>query len=270
MAHTDGEWVSLRCGAGNFLQIGDKDVAGKSFSHQDPQPRRIAVSEYRSRQDLLHNNAPIMQGCSTNRSVHTFEMEEQESLMAKQAVSLLFLLLFGSLGADAQTNLEVGIFGHYFGFTPAKLGGVGLRGAFFVNRHLSLEGETAYDFIRTFREAVVDPTTGASSSVQSRLHAFHILGGAAYSVGAGPLRVFLAAKGGVVNINPSSPAPLVSTNSQINDIRAQHRNAVFYPGTGFEAYAGKWGFRLDVGDEMYFNHGANHNLRITFGPNYVF
>ncbi|HXZ81358.1 MAG TPA: hypothetical protein VEG30_15625 [Terriglobales bacterium] len=190
--------------------------------------------------------------------------------MARKSIYLLILLSFCSPAASAQTNLEVGIFGQYFGFTPAKLGGVGLRGAFFVNRRLSVEGETAYDFNRTFREAVVDPATGASSSVQSRLHAFHILGGAAYSVGAGPLRVFLTAKGGLVNINPSSTAPFGSTNTQVNDIRAQHRNAVFYPGTGFEAYAGKWGFRLDLGDEMYFNHGANHNLRITFGPNYVF
>jgi hypothetical protein len=24
--------------------------------------------------------------------------------------------------------------------------------------------------------------------------------------------------------------------------------------------------RLDVGDEMYFNHGAHHNLKVMFGP----
>ena len=29
---------------------------------------------------------------------------------------------------------------------------------------------------------------------------------------------------------------------------------------------GPIGFRLDVGDEIYFNDSAHHNLRVTFGP----
>ena len=40
-------------------------------------------------------------------------------------------------------------------------------------------------------------------------------------------------------------------------------NAVFYPGGGVEEYPGPVGLR-DVGDEIYFNNGANHNLKITF------
>src|SRR5215472_11904081 len=43
-------------------------------------------------------------------------------------------------------------------------------------------------------------------------------------------------------------------------------NGVFYPAGGVEAFAGILGFRAEIGDEMYFANGANHNLRITFGP----
>jgi len=41
---------------------------------------------------------------------------------------------------------------------------------------------------------------------------------------------------------------------------------VFYPGGGAEAFLGPIGFRLDVGDEIYFNDRAHHNLRVTVGP----
>jgi hypothetical protein len=41
---------------------------------------------------------------------------------------------------------------------------------------------------------------------------------------------------------------------------------VFYPGGGIELFAGKLGLRVEAGDEIYFDHGWNHNLRITAGP----
>lgn len=43
-------------------------------------------------------------------------------------------------------------------------------------------------------------------------------------------------------------------------------NGVFYPAGGVEAFAGIFGVRAEIGDEMYFDNGANHNLRITAGP----
>jgi hypothetical protein len=39
-----------------------------------------------------------------------------------------------------------------------------------------------------------------------------------------------------------------------------------YPGGGIEAHWKVIGLRLDAGDEIYFNGGAHHNVRITFGP----
>jgi hypothetical protein len=43
-------------------------------------------------------------------------------------------------------------------------------------------------------------------------------------------------------------------------------NGVFYPGGGIEAFAGILGIRAEAGDEMYFENGANHNLKVTVGP----
>ena len=33
-----------------------------------------------------------------------------------------------------------------------------------------------------------------------------------------------------------------------------------------EGTVGPIGLRLDVGDEMYFNNGTHHNLKVMFGP----
>jgi hypothetical protein len=52
----------------------------------------------------------------------------------------------------------------------------------------------------------------------------------------------------------------------VGSIRSQDVSGVFYPGGGAEAFLGPIGFRLDVGDEIYFNDRAHHNLRVTFGP----
>lgn len=51
----------------------------------------------------------------------------------------------------------------------------------------------------------------------------------------------------------------------MGNLRAQNMNAALMPGGGVEGFIGPVGLRLDVGDEMYFNHGTNH-LKITFGP----
>jgi hypothetical protein len=83
----------------------------------------------------------------------------------------------------------------------------------------------------------------------------------------GPVRLFVTAKGGFDNFGfsnaPATPGTFTST---VSNLRSDNWNAVFYPGAGVEAYLGPVGLRLDVGDEMYFNNGAHHNLSVTFGP----
>ncbi len=87
----------------------------------------------------------------------------------------------------------------------------------------------------------------------SRMHATNWLGGLSFSRPSPQIRPFITMKMGLLTINPSSlPAPLVSTNAILNQIRSSHGNFAIFPGGGVEAYSGKWGFRLDIGDEIYF------------------
>lgn len=39
-----------------------------------------------------------------------------------------------------------------------------------------------------------------------------------------------------------------------------------YPGGGIETFIGPLGLRVEAGDEIYLNNGANNNLRVTFSP----
>jgi hypothetical protein len=64
----------------------------------------------------------------------------------------------------------------------------------------------------------------------------------------------------------SRPANLNTFFSSVDNLRAKNVMGVFYPGGGVEGRIGPIGMRLDVGDEMYFNDGAHHNLRVALGP----
>ena len=184
---------------------------------------------------------------------------------------LVTILALGLCAAAQAQHGEVGFFGEYIAFSPAGLGGAGIKGLFALNRHLALEGEFSYDFNRTLNETTIDPLTGALGTNKSRMHATNFLGGISVSRPSPKIRPFFTMKMGLMTINPSSlPPGLISTNEQMNQIRASHGNFAIFSAGGVEAYSGKWGFRLDVGDEIYFLNGANSNFRITFGPNYLF
>jgi hypothetical protein len=74
-------------------------------------------------------------------------------------------------------------------------------------------------------------------------------------------------KGGFENfrIDPR-PASFATFTSSIDNLRANDVSGVLYPGGGVEAFLGPIGFRLDVGDEVFFAGGAHNNWKITFGP----
>jgi hypothetical protein len=64
----------------------------------------------------------------------------------------------------------------------------------------------------------------------------------------------------------SAPVTFSTFTSSVAGLRTDSVVGVFYPGGGIEAYLGPIGLRVDVGDETYFQSGAHHNLRVTFGP----
>ena len=63
-----------------------------------------------------------------------------------------------------------------------------------------------------------------------------------------------------------SVANFTTFTSSVEGLRGDNVNGLLYPGGGMEAHLGPLGLRFDVGDEIYFNNGAHHGLRLTFDP----
>lgn len=194
------------------------------------------------------------------------------------AVAVLFTaaVAIPSCPAQDHDHFAAGIFADYFRLQalPRDLFGVGGRLSFFLHsgplHGLALEAEMAYDPERGFAEPFVRGI--AKPSFQpSNVRALHGLFGPKVGFGSRRFRPFLTAKGGFLNIGFTSvTAPLGFTSAFTQLRNNNNANAVFYPGGGIDTTWGPIGLRLDAGDLIYFQNGANHNLRIAFGPQIKF
>jgi hypothetical protein len=177
------------------------------------------------------------------------------------AVALIF-----APAAFAQNHGEVGVFADYVRLHSSgdtNFWGLGGRAAFNVHKSVQFEAEMGYDF----EKAILSTTNigGVFSTTTSNLRLLHGTFGPKIQTGGGAWRLFVFAKGGFLNFSTSA-----SVGGALTGVPTGDTNGVFYPGGGVEAYAGPVGLRLDVGDLMYFDNGANHNLRVTFGPHLRF
>ncbi len=191
--------------------------------------------------------------------------------MKRSAIMLAGALAFylaPALYAQDYDHAEVGIFANYF--RVSQLGnlnqvGLGGRAGFNVRHNVKLEGEMAWDFNQGFTESCSGclPVQTARSGVRI----LHGLFGPALEGGTHSAKVFVTLKGGFVNFR-FSPEPGTFGNfaSDVQALRFNNSNAALYPGGGIKLFAGPFGFRVDVGDEIYFRDGAHHNLRIAGGP----
>jgi hypothetical protein len=187
----------------------------------------------------------------------------------------LALALLAAPALLAQDHGEVGVFADYVRLHnagDANFWGIGGRASFNVSKHIQLEADMGYDFEKTIISGTVFNTgTGTITTVRSPLRLLHATFGPKLMTGSGPVRAFVYAKGGFLNFSSfSGPATGGSFTNAISNVPNGDTNGVFYPGGGVEAYLGPVGLRLDVGDMMYFDNGANHNLQITFGPHIRF
>ena len=166
---------------------------------------------------------------------------------------------------NSDNHAEVGVFADYFRLSPTSTNfwGLGGRLSFNVTPHVQLEGETAYDFNESYTSGV--PCLNSPGCLptynRSNMHVWDGLFGPKIQT-TGAIRFFAVVKGGFVNFaggNPSFPR-------QVGSFGGNTTYGAFYPGVGAEAYLGKIGLRLDVGDQIYFNNGAQNNLKVTFGP----
>ncbi len=180
-------------------------------------------------------------------------------------IAILMFMLAPLLAAQETDHITVGAFADYTRLknaNNANMWGLGGRLGVGVHSHAMLEAEMSYDFER--QTVVPGQTIGTFN--RSGLKLLHGLFGPMFYAGSDHIRGFFTLKGGFLNFSVSSGTPLSTFTGTVSNITTGNTNAVFYPGGGLEFFGGPIGVRVEVGDLMYFNNGANHNLRFNFGP----
>jgi len=187
----------------------------------------------------------------------------------------LLVLLAGSFVPLAsaqegdQEHVQLGVFADYLRLaqTDNNFGGVGARLSFQAFKEIKLEGEMSYDFNQTFTEGFTDVGTGTVTIARSNLRILHGEFGPKVNIGHHAIQPFVTVKGGFVNFRfDNAPATVGTFFSSVSGLRDDNVNGVLYPGGGLQGHLGPIGLRLDIGDEIYFNHGTHNNLRVAFGP----
>ncbi|HKT89492.1 MAG TPA: hypothetical protein VJQ59_13700 [Candidatus Sulfotelmatobacter sp.] len=172
--------------------------------------------------------------------------------------------------ASAQSRMEAGVFLDSLSISQTSTNNVGLgaRFGYRVHHDVMLEGELAYDYGINFDEAYRNITNGNITAIErTSIGVTHGLFGPTLERGAGHLHPFATMKVGFVDFRLSpSLLPYSNLASAILGLRTSNVNAALYPAAGISATLGPLGLRFEAGDEIYFNSGAHHNLRITFGP----
>lgn len=171
-----------------------------------------------------------------------------------------------SNNSDEKKRAEVGVFFDYYKlqFLSANMYGVGGRAGFNIFHALSLEGEMSYDFERS---STINVLSGnALVPIISNIRLIHALAGPKFQVGKGSIRFFVVAKAGVLNFGIATPVTAGNVANQIANIKDGSNKVVYYPGGGIEIGSGRFGIRIEAGDEIFFDNGANHNLKAAAGP----
>lgn len=166
----------------------------------------------------------------------------------------------------AQDHGELGVFGEVFraSASSTNLYGVGGRLGLNIHPNVALEAEGSYDFAQSNTQTI----TGINNNTtvfRSDLRATHFLFGPKFQLGTNsPVRAFVFAKGGFLRFGVT-PGP-VTFGAFPTRLENTDLNGTFYPGGGVEFFLGPIGIRAEAGDEIYFDRGAQNNLKITVGP----
>lgn len=194
--------------------------------------------------------------------------------MKKIAGLLILAVAFLAPALMAQEEHgEVSVYADYtrlHNANDANFWGPGASVAFNLNRYAQLEANMGYQPARTITFTGLN-TTGngiATNSFTSNLRLIEGMFGPKFQTGVGPVKAFFVLKGGFLNFNSSNPnGGAVGFSNAVNHITSGDTNGVFYPGAGVEfGMTHGIGIRAEVGDLMYFDNGANHNLKFTIGP----
>jgi hypothetical protein len=189
-------------------------------------------------------------------------------------VGLVCLLLMSCVKAQETWNLQAGAFADYYraGATGTNMFGVGGRVGVGIRDNLMLEGEIAYDFGQVFVNSFTQGTNSGVSFINSNVDTLHAFLGPKLTLWHGPIKPFAELKVGFVDYGFGPLASgFTSFSNQVANLRTQSLNAALLPGGGVEGkIVGPVSLRLDVGDEMYFNHGVHNGLKVMLGPTFRF
>jgi len=175
-------------------------------------------------------------------------------------------------GRLTLNHAEVGIYGDYLRLgSSVNFVGLGARAAFNVHPNVAIEGQMSYAFDRSYTATYQNGAT--TSLVRSNVRPITGLFGPKFQVGSGgPFRLFATGKVGFVNFSTNNSG-VASGSTFVSGVKGVGNGGNFlavYPGGGIEGFAGPLGIRVEAGDEVYFNNGANQNLRLEFGPAFRF
>lgn len=183
-----------------------------------------------------------------------------------------FLVAQEPLQQNAPEKWEVGVFADGFRLsrvTPrVNFIGVGARGSRYFGRRFALEAEVSYDFERRFNTVYTNGFTNIN--VNTPVHLLHGLGGPRFDLTTGRLRLFGEVKAGFVQFGPFTPNPGPGFTNTIGEVTANETRFAIYPGGGVEARFGRFGLRLDIGDDLYFSNGKRGNIKASIGPTFRF
>lgn len=181
---------------------------------------------------------------------------------------------------DSWDHGEVGAFADYFRYVPPtgsdiSFVGVGGRVGFNVQRYVALEAEMSYDFARNYTTTSSSGNSAGATTTFTTTSLRPLSGffGPKFQFGASsPFRAFVTGKVGFINFTSSNSNNVTGNqfSSGVSSVGGAGTHLAFYPGGGVEGFWGPFGLRLDAGDEVYLDNGANNNLRVTFGPAFRF
>jgi len=168
-------------------------------------------------------------------------------------------------------HVEIGAFADYFRLDRTNptlnFAGLGGRVGFGINSYVQIEAEMAYDFDRSF----INFDNGVTGTfTPAKTHILHGLFGPKFQTGSGPVRFFVTGKAGIISFTTNNQDAPDGFQSSLGAVGNGNAKFAVYPGGGLEGFVGPIGLRLEVGDDIYFDNGAQNNLRVTFGPTFRF
>lgn len=185
------------------------------------------------------------------------------------ALALCLAVLAPGASAQEGNDYNHGSFGVIFDYTRlahtnTNFFGIGGRVGMNLRPALALEADTQYDFEQSATATIT--SGGITNTSRANLRLLHFMFGPKFQTTRGPVRFFAVLKGGLLNFGVAGPATLGTFATQVGNIHDGDTNGVFYPGAGVEFNAHAFGLRIEAGDEMYFDRGANHNFKLMAGP----